>query len=128
MAVPPPRRASSAKDQDAPIQARFLDEIHETLAMSCVERQQTPRVLGISAVDHLADKVSLLPDAEGQLTCASLAGVLGGEARELCPNLTSYDPEGGENILLGTAAGSSHRHDTIPVLLVRCSRAARPVP
>jgi hypothetical protein len=88
------------------------------LAVSCVERQQSPHMLGISAVGHLADKLSLVPDAERQLTCASLAEVLGGEATELCPNFMSYDPEGGENILLTAPAEPSHRRDTIARLLV----------
>jgi hypothetical protein len=82
---------------------------------------------GISAVDHLVDKLSLVPDAEGQLTCASLAGVFGGKAIELCPNLMSYDPEGGENILLGIPTEPPHRHDTFAKLFVRRSRLLMPI-
>ena len=94
--------------------------------MSCVERQQTPRMLGISAVGHLVDKLSLVPDAEGQLTCAGLAGVLDGEAIELCPYFMPHDPEGDENILLGKPAEPSHYHDTIAMLLVSAKALAMP--
>jgi hypothetical protein len=94
----------SLEDQNLRLQACLFDQFDEALPILAVQPQQPPDVFGIASVNHLPDKLSLIPDAESK--CASLA--LGDSFRDepfaLCSNFVCHNSEGIQDVFLAEPA------------------------
>jgi hypothetical protein len=74
------------------------------MQIPAVQPQQPPDVFGIASVNHLSDKLPLIPDAEGECTSLGLSESFLGEPSAFCPDLICHDPEGIHGILLAEPA------------------------
>ena len=69
-------------------------------------------MLGIASVNHLSDKLSLIPDAESECTSVGLGDSFISEPIVLCSDLVCHDFERIEDVSLAEPADPSQRPDS----------------
>jgi len=97
----------SPEDQDLRLQPCLFDQLNEVLPILAVQPQQPLDVFGITPVNQLSDKFSLIPDTESKCTSLGLSEPVRGEPFALCSDLVCHDSEGIQDVFLAEPADPS---------------------
>jgi len=97
----------SLEDQNLRLQPCFFDQFDKVLPILAVQPQQMPDVVGIASVNHLSDKLSLIPDTESKCASVGLGESFGGEPFALRADFVCHDSEGIQDVFLAKPADLS---------------------